>query len=77
MIQCMVQEVSTDSHEQRHVERVDKLEYGIAEVCPLQEILRTIAVLDGMPHEHQQDSHSFDKINITISFHIYSVLFIG
>ena len=53
MGQCLLQEVTADSHEQRHMERVDKLEYGIAEVCPLQEIFRAIAVLDGMSHEHQ------------------------
>ena len=72
MAQCLLQEVTADSHEQRHVKGVDKFKYGVTEVCSLLEILRPITILDGMPHEHQQDSNSFDKINIIISFHIQS-----
>lgn len=61
------EQVAAHRHEQRHVETIDKRKGGVTET-PLTSIeLLTASKLDAMGKDHQNDSQSFDNIEINTS----------
>ena len=63
-------EVPTDRHKQWHMERIDEAEERIIQKLPLYEIFSAIAVLYSVPDKDQQNSYSFDEINIATSLRL-------